>query len=381
MKKVYFPGLNGVRCIAAFLVIFCHIELFKFKTHLPSLAGIGIFKNFINNIGHHGVLIFFALSGFLITYLLLKERDETNDIAIRKFYVRRILRIWPLYFLIVIAGFFILPHTFSPDYFSTKVVPDFGWKLFLTVFFLPNFVFIYFGSIFCINVLWSIGTEEQFYLIWPHLTKRISGKNGLFFMLAAILTVLVMKILLMKLAYYLGTSSAKDIVLAISKMLEYDAMLIGGLAALLLYKWKSCIGFLFHRGVQLVALILGVFLVLKFPDLGHFTNIVFCPIYALLILNIAGNEGSLIKLNNKVLDFLGGISFGMYLFHSLCIALVIELLKNYQESLSTFSYNALLYVLAVGGTVLISSASYYMIERPILKFKSNFMVIKSGKLQ
>src|SRR5689334_8705907 len=88
---IYLKGLNGIRTIAAFGVLLAHLKLWASDL-----------KNTINENpwGPFGVTMFFALSGFLITYLLLKEKDQSNGkIAIRKFYVRRILRIWPLYFL------------------------------------------------------------------------------------------------------------------------------------------------------------------------------------------------------------------------------------------------------------------------------------------
>src|ERR671912_1560048 len=106
MKSTLFlPGLNGIRFIAAFLVILDHLELYKsyfgFKTFWPN--------TYSSHLGSLGVTIFFVLSGFLITYLLLQERTTTG-ISIRNFYTRRILRIWPLYYLLIFISFFLVPH-------------------------------------------------------------------------------------------------------------------------------------------------------------------------------------------------------------------------------------------------------------------------------
>jgi peptidoglycan/LPS O-acetylase OafA/YrhL len=90
-NKIYLPGLNGIRAIAALSVILAHSEKF-----LASVSS----KNYFGNFGGYGVTIFFTLSGFLITYLMLKEIEKEIFIDIKKFYIRRILRIWPLYFLI-----------------------------------------------------------------------------------------------------------------------------------------------------------------------------------------------------------------------------------------------------------------------------------------
>src|SRR4051812_12553902 len=106
--KLFFSNLNGVRAIASLMVVIAHIELDKEVFHLQLIPHV----NFLN-FGKVGVSVFFALSGFLITYLLLEERKNFNKVSFADFYMRRILRIWPLYFLIVIIGFFIYPKSDS----------------------------------------------------------------------------------------------------------------------------------------------------------------------------------------------------------------------------------------------------------------------------
>lgn len=93
---MYFKNLNSVRFIAATFVVIHHIE------QLKGLAGYPYRSWYV--LGRTGVILFFALSGFLITSLLLAEQRETGCIHLRKFYVRRALRIWPLYYLIVGLG-------------------------------------------------------------------------------------------------------------------------------------------------------------------------------------------------------------------------------------------------------------------------------------
>ena len=108
-KSIYFPNLNSIRFIAALLVIIHHIEQFK--------SVFNIYPNQMNNpvigsFGPLGVRLFFVLSGFLITYLLFAEKEVSGTISITKFYIRRALRIWPLYYLIVLLAFFIVPYFF-----------------------------------------------------------------------------------------------------------------------------------------------------------------------------------------------------------------------------------------------------------------------------
>ena len=95
-KTFYLPGLNGIRAIAALLVVFSHLSLRI--DELGFKAGEGI------NLAAQGVTMFFVLSGFLITFLLLKESDKKGRVSIRKFYIRRMLRIWPLYYLVFIMA-------------------------------------------------------------------------------------------------------------------------------------------------------------------------------------------------------------------------------------------------------------------------------------
>src|SRR5690606_24795997 len=107
--RIYLPGLNGIRAIAAFAVVISHTN--------GRLGEFGLSKLPYWDLAGFGVTIFFTLSGFLITYLLLKERAKTGTIKVRKFYVRRLLRIWPLYYfylflILAIVGFSALGNTF-----------------------------------------------------------------------------------------------------------------------------------------------------------------------------------------------------------------------------------------------------------------------------
>ena len=90
--RVYFPNLNALRFAAALMVIVYHLERLKMRYGLPNRA----VKSVIETLGPLGVVLFFVLSGFLITYLLLVEVRGTGTVNVRDFYLRRILRIWPL---------------------------------------------------------------------------------------------------------------------------------------------------------------------------------------------------------------------------------------------------------------------------------------------
>lgn len=178
-NKIYFPNLNGIRFIAAFLVIIHHIEQIKNLFGLESKWT----NPAINLIGPLGVILFFVLSGFLITYLLLVEEKEMKGISIKSFYIRRILRIWPLYYLIIVLSFFLIPQIsfLNLTGWSDHIYDDFFLKLVLFVFFLPNLALVLFPPVAYASQTWSVGVEEQFYLIWPILIKNVKNKKRLLY--------------------------------------------------------------------------------------------------------------------------------------------------------------------------------------------------------
>ena len=104
--RVFFPNLNGLRFLAVLLVVIDHVEGIRSAYSLSSYWEVPA----IPVLGQTGVDLFFVLSGFLITYLLLVEKERTGNLDFRAFYLRRTLRIWPLYYAMVVLGLFVLPH-------------------------------------------------------------------------------------------------------------------------------------------------------------------------------------------------------------------------------------------------------------------------------
>jgi peptidoglycan/LPS O-acetylase OafA/YrhL len=175
-QKTFFPNLDGLRFFAFFAVFINHaMGCLGYNNHSPYY--IFIKKHFLMN-GDIGVGFFFVLSGFLITYLLLQEKKDTDSINIKKFYMRRVLRIWPLYFFIVFLCLVIfplfsnlLPLNFPIGVNTNKLNPWF----YLT--FTGNFDYLYNGiSNVMIGVLWSVSIEEQFYLFWPLVVAFIPNR-------------------------------------------------------------------------------------------------------------------------------------------------------------------------------------------------------------
>jgi peptidoglycan/LPS O-acetylase OafA/YrhL len=100
-------------------------------------------------------------------------------------------------------------------------------------------------------------------------------------------------------------------------------------------------------------------------------------LYAVFILNISTNTQTVIKVVNPLFEFLGKISFGMYLYHSVCIAACLSVLHKFNK-MEQLTYNIALYTLAISSTVIVSAISFYILEKPILNYKTGFMIVKSG---
>src|SRR5437879_393156 len=148
------PSLDGLRGIAVMLVVFYHFGLMLGFYPLP---------------GYLGVMIFFVLSGFLITWLLLKESSKTGDVSLSQFYIRRSLRIFPAFYAFWIFTIVLRVVTHSPV----------AWDYALAAFFYVSDYYIGLAKPGhpLMGQTWSLGVEEQFYLLWPFVFRK--GRNNL----------------------------------------------------------------------------------------------------------------------------------------------------------------------------------------------------------
>src|SRR5215203_4032689 len=159
--KVHFKGLNSLRFFAALFVVIGHIPLNQGSVGLPNPSYGALFFR-----GAPAVSFFFTLSGFLITYLLLEERRRTGDVDVRSFYLRRVCRIWPLYFAVVFFGLFFYNALLPALGIGYRVEYSLPLAVLLYTFFLPNLMNSLYTVGGILNPSWSIGVEEQFYLFW-----------------------------------------------------------------------------------------------------------------------------------------------------------------------------------------------------------------------
>jgi peptidoglycan/LPS O-acetylase OafA/YrhL len=370
LNKIYFPNLNGIRFFAAFLVIIHHVEQLKSFFGLQNIWGK---SSFISIIGPLGVKLFFVLSGFLITFLLLAEEKKTSTISIKKFYVRRILRIWPLYFLIISLSLFVLPNFgfftwpgFEKEIVSQNMMPK--TVLFFTFF--ANLALVFFGTIPYASQTWSIGTEEQFYLIWPIILKKIK-KYRIFIMLSIILGYyLISALLKMPFSNFIPY---KNIFKAFWDGFTIDCMAIGGFFAVILFTDSKYLKYFLNRWFFYVALCTVTICVILGYNFPIFDSQIYCVLFGIIILNFAANRNIKISLENKYFNYLGQISYGLYMYHPISILLIIKL----GMSIGITS-NFIIYPLSLILTICISSFSYEYFEVWFLKLKSRFSNVQSS---
>jgi peptidoglycan/LPS O-acetylase OafA/YrhL len=376
-RAVYFPGLNGVRFIAAAMVIVDHTELFKFYLGYDTLWS----DRYSFHLGAFGVTLFFVLSGFLITYLLLSEHRATGSVAIKQFYLRRILRIWPLYYLLFFLGYLVIPRleAFDVRFYSTPVEYDVV-TLGLYACLLANVGFV-FRPIPYAGVLWSVAVEEQFYLIWPHLL-RFARRLPL--ILGGLIALYVLaKAVIPDMASTLGRTE-EELSTLVTRT-RFSCMMIGALGAYYVFGGDSrLVRLAYHPVSQLVAVAAFLVLLLDAVTLPAFLLIkdeAIAAVSCILIVNIATNPHTLVHLEYRALNYLGRVSYGLYIYHLFAVVITIKSLVPFlrlPDPNGLVGYPIAI-GLVIGLTTLIAHLSYMLLERPILALKERHAVVVSGE--
>jgi len=359
-KKIYFENLDGWRAIAAFAVILTHLsyqiqpnEKFAFALKaILSFGGVG---------GRLGVIFFFILSGFLITYLLFSENSLRGKIQIGSFYLRRILRIWPLYFLTLLIGFVILPlfKTMGPENASPLL-----YSLFLA-----NFDHIYngFPTLNTLGVHWSVCIEEQFYILWPLFFWLLTKIR--FFVGGTVLLIIASELYF----FFLGSHIKAGDYHLISC---FKYLALGGLLAHFTYFHKEKLEAflrLIHSKLTLLIYVFSLgYIFIQHKILGHSSiypyvfHLVPALFFSFVILEQNFSPHSFFKIGRvKVLAQLGKISYGLYLTHMIGINIALLILPIHSSIW-------LLIPLSIVLTIFMSYLSYYYFEIYFLKLKERF---------
>lgn len=347
----HFKGLTEIRGIAALTVLLCHADQFQelFGNTPMGLAATGI--------AGHAVTVFFVLSGFLITYLLRSELVATGTLSIRKFYARRILRIWPVYYLALTVAvlFFLFGHAEAPERPFTSVA--------LYSVMLPNVAYAALLSIRTISPLWSVGVEEQFYLIWPWIVRM--RRDLVKSLLVIIIAYLIIRITI----YFIHPTGG---LYALVYLTRIDCMAIGGLLACFHAEERTnMLRILRHPISQVLAFaILVLPLVIPFELPANLELEVYAMASGVLILNVATNPRTLLSLDLRPLRFFGLISYGIYSYHLIVLFALRPLLQG--------AHPLVVHLTVFGSTTLVAYLSYHFMEQRALRYKDRFAVVKSS---
>lgn len=336
---VYLRGLDGLRAVAACGVMISHAlkELGRFAGHSPHHS---------LELGRQGVTMFFALSGFLITYLLLEERERAGRIDLGAFYLRRVLRIWPLYFVALAIA--IAYHGQATG-------------LVLFVLFLSNVAFVTGRYVPDTAPLWSIGIEEQFYAAWPLVVSRVRR-------LVPMLVCVVIALPLARLAVHDALGPARHVANDLLGTFGYDAMAVGALFAIGYRKRNVRLLRIARTPWPHVAFVALVAL-LAANQLGSL-HVLLPPVVALVtglfIVAQIASERPLVDLEAPPLRFIGRVSFGVYVYHMLVIALLVRVLGT------SVLPGAVVVGLVCLVTIGVAAVSYRVLETPFLRLKRRF---------
>jgi peptidoglycan/LPS O-acetylase OafA/YrhL len=341
-STTHFRGLDGLRAISVIAVIWTHVT----GPHTLELL----------NHGNKGVDLFFAISGFLVTTLLLKERRRTNSISLRNFYIRRTLRIFPLYYAVLALYcvlVFVAMHgtpkatefwqnfpafaTYTANWFvSADNSADHG-------------VTFYFA--------WSLATEEQFYLFWPPLLVASLARGRSFWLPALLALALVSVQIAMS-----GLHADGLLTTALASLAP--AILFGAALAVLLDNRTGfqCLAPALGQRHVPAALAVLLLVCLQFDAPGLLVSLVM----AVLVASVCLRQDSVLDpaLSSTPLAFVGMISYGMYLMHMLA-ANAVRKLVGHQMGADVFVATLVL-------VVVMAYASHRWFETPVLRLKSRF---------
>ncbi|MGY3215155.1 acyltransferase family protein [Mucilaginibacter sp. HD30] len=346
-QNAYQPHLDGLRGAAIILVILAHIG---FGRVIP---------------GGFGVSMFFFISGLLITGLLINEFNSNNTINLKKFYLRRVIRLYPaLVFMTALSVILLLIYHSRIQLLA----------ILSSLFYFANYYYTYlkppavngFDDIF--NIVWSLSIEEHFYLVFPVLFYLLyrSGNKLLYLSLVVCLCAFVYR-------YYIlntGNNYAATMRIYVVTETRVDSIMWGCIAALLVYKNRATWYINIIRSPW--ALLIGIVIILS-PAV--FSNRLFAESFRftrqslgfMFIIPSIGylSQNSIIRkiFEYNVLVFIGKLSYSLYLFHWVAVTVANQYFK--------FA-TPLWLCLMLGLTILLSLTSYYWVERPFVKLRKRF---------
>ena len=376
VSRFYRPELDALRLFAFLSVFVCHApQPIPLDTQTPFPTKIESLAMIARESGTFGVCLFFLLSSFLITNLLLIERETTGTIRVRSFYLRRILRIWPVYFTVLLSGILLglLIARFRLSHFTILafllLAGNWGFR----------------GIVSNLNPagpLWSVSVEEQFYLLWPAIARQ----GGRYALLRLSVLILILSCVSIYALSLLGFSRDKDI--WPNSLVQFQLFAIGSIVAILMAGRAPNLGFstrvaIWLSGVSMWMLAVGVFRIHNYGlepsaarlTLGYEVMALGC---FLIFLSFLGLE---LRFLPRPITYLGKISYGLYAYHFWMIVLAAAIARSSFRARMFNEHSAMIplfvYVVALSGTVLLAAVSYRVLEAPFLRMKARLAVVQS----
>jgi peptidoglycan/LPS O-acetylase OafA/YrhL len=361
MRVRFFESLDGLRAISILGVIWTHVWYVSGPTYYSALINVPVLRN-----GAFGVSVFFGISGFLITTLLLREQRKYGRISLRDFHIRRSLRIWPLYYavlaLYVVLAMVVQRGTgrdrvffhYLPGYLTFTYTWFAGWEASAAIF----------------NFAWSLSVEEQFYLIWAGVLRVLRGA------LPMIIMCLMIGLRAATDAGALGRIVSKDsLVWRIAAGIAVPICL-GAMLAQMLHSEKWFLRIRILIGQRLAAPIILIMLVASLAPSKEIWDWVRWPITCLLVgaCVIREDNGLAWFLRWKPMAYMGIVSYGMYMLNTL----VLDCLKPVFGRLGPH-HPLLQFPVALGCTVLVAGLSHRFLETPFLRLKERFSRLRPAK--
>jgi peptidoglycan/LPS O-acetylase OafA/YrhL len=332
------------------MVMFGHFFM-RVKFHI---SFIDFFLEKISILGQLGVALFFVLSGFLITRILLKTKKENN--YFKNFYFRRILRIFPLYYFFLILFYFILPFLFNTQYASFSQLSYF-------IFYIQNFAQTFNWNAVGPSHFWSLAVEEHFYMFWPFFVYFLSNKQ-----LLKLSIIIIFFTLLLRSFFIL-----KSIDVYYFTFTRFDSLAIGAILALVqekngikehiikIYKYIFLI-------ITLLTFVLWVFYggeSIYLLQVFKYTIFSVCFYFLIGFVVFLKKENFIsVLLSSKFLVYTGKISYGLYVYHLLAFYIIESYLKT--------NYIFIDFIISFILAYVISILSYHFFEVKFLNFKKYF---------
>lgn len=378
-KPVFFPNLDGLRFFAFFLVYLQHGFGAAFRIDENQKGALTLVRNAVFVSGWAGVSFFFVLSGFLITYLILYEIKLKGNLDVLAFYTRRVLRIWPLYYLVILFDFVGYPLLKSLFGFSSHI--EAGTLLYY-LFFLGNFDVIRLvrGDVHApmsSNITWSVAIEEQFYLCWPLIFVLLPPRAYKY----------VFSVIILVSGLFRFHNLQDGAVLYFHSLSVISDMAVGGLTAYVAInsdKFKELFVGL-SRPLILSVYCLG-FSVLIFreyifvgPVPATLDRLVCSLFFAFVVTEQNYSERSPFKIKRlRLISKLGIYTYGLYLIHPIAITLLTGDPEGTPPFKGSITAGVAVGVAGLALTVMLSYLSYERVEKKFLGLKQRFSYVLSG---